>query len=286
LINRFAPHLGRVVNIVERSRQVPWYRQRRRTLAALMTGAALAAVGCLIVQPGGMGAAARGPTSNSAVEFLTNSGGSAPSSLTAIAPDSAAALDISATRRHKKTASASSMSGRSVCVRLCDGFFFPVAPVSSSADLAGHEATCEDTCPDAPTALYIQPSGSDKIEDAVSTSGAPYTALPVALRSRTTLDNTCACHRSISHSYSYSLLHDLTLRKGDSVMTPKGFVVFQGQKHLPFARNDFVALTQASMPNDNRATLLSMERASAFHRIAGKNTGSTSVQARTENAKP
>ncbi|WP_158818979.1 DUF2865 domain-containing protein [Methylocapsa sp. S129] len=234
-----------------------------------MVGAALAAAGWAVVQPGGKGAAARGPATNSAVEFLTNSGGSAPS---ATASSPAAALDISPAHKSKTmVAGATLMSGRSVCVRLCDGAFFPIAPVSSSADLAGHEASCEETCPDAPTALYIEPTGSDRIEDAVSTTGAPYTALPVALRNRTILDNTCTCHRSIAQGYSRSLLHDLTLRKGDSVMTPKGFVVFQGQKHLPFAREDFVALMQAPMPGDNRAALLAIERASATNPPIGRN---------------
>jgi hypothetical protein len=260
----------------------PERSRRRRTLAAFAIGATLAASGLLFVQPGGQGAAARGPLVNSAVEFYTNGGGGAPA---ATESPRSAALDNGPARRRKKTdAIAGLASGRSVCVRLCDGYFFPVAPISSSADLAGHQATCEETCPDAPTALYVEPAGSDKIEDAVSTSGAPYTALPVALRSRTTFDNTCACHRTLAHGYSRSLLHDLTLRKGDSVMTPGGFVVFQGQSRLPFARKDFVALAQASMPSDNRAALLAMERASAPTPAIRRN-GPRSASAQSQSPK-
>jgi Protein of unknown function (DUF2865) len=268
LIVRSSKNSRGYLDISERSHQIPSRRQPRRTLAAFMMGAAIAAAGWAIVQPGGRGAAARGPAVNSAVEFMTNPGGSTPA---AFDSPSSAALDISPAHKHRKMdANAILMSGRSVCVRLCDGFFFPIAPVSSSADLASHQATCEETCPDAPTALYIEPSGSDRIEDAISTTGAPYTALPVALRSRTTFDNTCACHRTIAHGYSRSLLHDLTLRKGDSVMTPRGFVVFQGQKRMPFARQDFVALKQAPMASDNRAALMAMERAGAANPPAGK----------------
>ena len=235
---------------------------RRRVLAAFLLGAPLAAMAWSIVLPGGRGAAAHGPAAEIASTFFTNMGGFSRS-----APDGGGrtALDAPSEHRHKQTnAGLSLTASRSVCVRLCDGFFFPVAPVSGRTDLAGHEAACESNCPDAPTALYIEPSGSDKIEDAVSTSGVPYTALPVALRSRTTLDNTCACHRAASRRYNYALLRDFTLRKGDAVMTPAGFMVFQGQKRLPFVRKDFVALSQAPMASDNRATLLAMERASAL----------------------
>jgi Protein of unknown function (DUF2865) len=235
----------------------------RRTLAAFVTGAALAAAGWLVVVPVGQGASARGPIANSAIDFLVQPGGSG-----FFSGDPAG--DASPVRT-KASAGAGLTSGRSVCVRLCDGFFFPIAPVSGRADWASHQATCQDTCPDAPTALYIEPAGSDKIEDAVSTSGAAYTALPVALRSRTTFDNTCTCHRSIAHGYSRSLLHDLTLRKGDTIMTPQGFVVFQGRSRPPFAREDFVALAQAPMSGDNRAALQAMEHASATHPIAARN---------------
>jgi hypothetical protein len=149
-------------------------------------------------------------------------------------------------------------NGRAVCVRLCDGFFFP------SATSSGGDEACAAQCPDAPTVRYTEPVGSDRIEDAVSTRGALYSALPVANRYQTTLDNTCRCRRSPTRDYSASLLNDPTLRKGDVVMTPKGFVVFQGAKTRSITSSDFVALSQApSLPKDFRAALVAMERADA-----------------------
>ena len=79
-------------------------------------------------------------------------------------------------RARKRTASLGSRSA--VCVRLCDGFYFP-SVVSSGGDEA-----CASQCPDAPTAFYSMPAGSDKIDDAVSLTGAPYSALPVANRNQ------------------------------------------------------------------------------------------------------
>ncbi len=148
--------------------------------------------------------------------------------------------------------------GRAVCVRLCDGFFFP------SATSSGGDEACAAQCPDAPTARYTEPLGSDRIEDAVSTRGALYSALPVANRYQTTSDNTCRCHRSLARGYSAAVLNDPTLRKGDVVVTPKGFLVFQGAKTRSITSSDFVALSQArSLPKDLRAALVAMERASA-----------------------
>jgi hypothetical protein len=146
--------------------------------------------------------------------------------------------------------------GKPVCVRLCDGFFFPTASVS------GGEAACAAACPDAPTALYTMPS--DHIEDAVSDAGAPYTALPVAKRYQTSLDATCACHRdAVAGNAMREIMADTTLRKGDVVMTPNGFRVYEGGGHGPSGPRDFVAPSDARLPNAERAALASMERANA-----------------------
>jgi hypothetical protein len=135
--------------------------------------------------------------------------------------------------------------GLAVCVRLCDGSFFP-----SAASSGGDEA-CAAQCPDAPAALYFERAGSDRIEDAVSADGSPYSALPTAGRYRTTLDASCRCRRSPTRDYVSAILTDPTLRKGDIVMTPKGLVVYQGAKAGPKTASDFVSLSQArSLPKD------------------------------------
>jgi hypothetical protein len=236
-------------------------------MAAFITGVAIlgACLPLLLAKSAG----ARGPISNNVYSLLLGDGGSS------------AASDASSSNQNKH-ASAGLTSGRSVCVRLCDGAFFPIAPVANHSDIANHEESCSALCPDAPTALYVEPSGSDKIEDAVSPSGAPYTALPVALRYRTIADNTCACHRTMAKAYP--LLRDRTLRKGDSVMTANGFMVFQGSPHLPYASEDFIALAAASIPKDQRATLMAMERASAVNTRGLSNGPVTTLQTNLRTA--
>ncbi len=146
--------------------------------------------------------------------------------------------------------------GKAVCVRLCDGYFFP------ASSLSGGEAACAARCPDAPTALYTMPG--DRIEDAVSSTGQSYSALPVAKRYQTTLDATCACHRaSVASDAMRELMADTTLRRGDVVMTRDGFRVYQGGGYGPSGPQDFVALSSAKLPASERAALAGMERSAA-----------------------
>jgi hypothetical protein len=144
--------------------------------------------------------------------------------------------------------------GRRVCVRLCDGGFFPIATISG---YPSEEAACQGLCPDAPTAVYREMSGSNQIDDAVSSTGETYTALPVAFRYRTTFDATCACH--LLASPTYALAQDPTLRKGDYVMTPNGLAVFAGDRDLPHRADDFIAIADAKIPLRDRDALSAMD---------------------------
>jgi len=138
---------------------------------------------------------------------------------------------------------AASAAGLPVCVRLCDGAFFPVA---TRAGKAAEEAECRSLCPDADAAVYVLPNGADDdIGRAVSNSGKPYSELPTALGYRTALDAACACHRNVAPHYS--IAGDPTLRKGDYVMTGTGIVVFEGAAGPRHRPSDFVGLYEARL---------------------------------------
>ena len=58
------------------------------------------------------------------------------------------------------------------------------------------------------------------------------------------------------------ILHDATLREGDSVMTAKGVRVFQGGSACPHKESDFLALADArDIPKAKRGALLAIEKA-------------------------
>jgi hypothetical protein len=143
-----------------------------------------------------------------------------------------------------------------VCVRLCDGFFFPLPTAAS--DVVSQGQACNSLCPDAPTEVYYR-NGAEKIEDSVSVSGKLYSALPVSLRYRSTSEETCSCHRD---AVAYAPLKDTTLKHGDAIMTPAGFMVFRGVEGIPHGTRDFTALDGAGMGSGQRGALQAMERAS------------------------
>ena len=138
---------------------------------------------------------------------------------------------------------------------------FATASFFPAASIAGGDAACAAQCPDAPTALYTMPA--DRIEDAVSLSGKPYTQLPVAKRYQTSFESTCTCHRDTVASRPKDILNDPTLRKGDVVMTADGFRVYEGGGYGASRERDFVSLSRAGLPKDERATLVAMERSGA-----------------------
>lgn len=153
---------------------------------------------------------------------------------------------------------------RSVCVRLCDGYHFPVADAPSGGGVAAHEAICSSTCPGAPTRLYVIPSGTDDISRAYSArEGRPYAALPVALRHTNKRDLTCSCRRNNESQASLvSLYRDFTLRSGDAVMTNSGFQVFRGAKQWPYKASDFTNVNSSRLAAGERRLLQRIEKAS------------------------
>ena len=84
---------------------------------------------------------------------------------------------------------------RSVCVRLCDGFFYPIH-FSTYGSLLGQDAQqCQSNCA-APAELYVYRNPGQDIEQAVSLNGSAYMDLPVALRFRKEYVTGCSCKQA------------------------------------------------------------------------------------------
>jgi hypothetical protein len=83
---------------------------------------------------------------------------------------------------------------KAVCVRTCDGSFFPVSYSAGGSRLDELQDMCRALCPNADVSLYTYSPSAD-IETAVSISGARYMDSPTALKYRKTLDSTCSCKR-------------------------------------------------------------------------------------------
>ncbi len=104
-----------------------------------------------------------------------------------IRPDDADDDDIDAPRYDSRVRS---VGGRAVCVRTCDGFFFPVQLRPGTPAEEG-EQVCQSLCPSSETKLYTMRSRD--IEDASSVEGEPYGDLPNAFLYRKRFNPACGC---------------------------------------------------------------------------------------------
>lgn len=74
---------------------------------------------------------------------------------------------------------------RTLCVRSCDGAFFPISPSTPPANFGRDAAQCQRMCPGTETELYYSKL-SEEAEDMVSTvTGKPYRDTPSAFAYRT-----------------------------------------------------------------------------------------------------
>jgi len=82
---------------------------------------------------------------------------------------------------------------RTVCVRSCDGAYFPISFATVPSRFADDERTCKNLCPNAQATLYTYHNPGEDISQAVSINGQPYSQSPNAFRFRTQYDKTCSC---------------------------------------------------------------------------------------------
>jgi Protein of unknown function (DUF2865) len=82
---------------------------------------------------------------------------------------------------------------RTVCARLCDGFYYPVNEAARPGSFLAEEMMCQSTC-SVPARLFYQklPAG-DGAGEMVSLTGERYADLPNAFRYRSEYLNACAC---------------------------------------------------------------------------------------------
>ena len=87
---------------------------------------------------------------------------------------------------------------RTVCVRTCDGYFFPISFSTSQDRFRDDEVTCQRMCPAAEVQLYSHRNPGEDMRQAVSTNGDRrlYTELPTAFKYKTEWSNACVCKQA------------------------------------------------------------------------------------------
>jgi hypothetical protein len=82
---------------------------------------------------------------------------------------------------------------KTVCVRLCDGYYFPVSFSTLPSHFSQDAEACTSKCA-APTELYYHPNPGGAMDQAVALqSNEPYTKLKTAFRYRKEYVNGCSC---------------------------------------------------------------------------------------------
>jgi len=82
---------------------------------------------------------------------------------------------------------------RTVCVRSCDGAYFPISFATVPARFPDDDKTCKALCPAAEASLYAYRNPGEDMNQAVSISGQPYSALPNAFHYRQEFNPSCSC---------------------------------------------------------------------------------------------
>src|SRR5229473_1731397 len=82
---------------------------------------------------------------------------------------------------------------RTVCVRSCDGGYFPISFATVPARFPDDEKTCKSLCPATEATLFSYRNPGEDINQAVSINGQPYSSSPNAFRYRQEFNPSCSC---------------------------------------------------------------------------------------------
>jgi hypothetical protein len=109
---------------------------------------------------------------------------------------------------------------RTVCVRLCDGYYWPISFATTPEHFARDRAKCESSC-GSPAKLYRYRNPGGEPEDMEDINGQPYTKLRTAFLYRTRYEPSCKCkadpwdREALDRHRIYAL--EASKRKGDKV---------------------------------------------------------------------
>jgi hypothetical protein len=109
---------------------------------------------------------------------------------------------------------------RTICVRTCDGFYFPVSYSTVPSKFAEDEQICRRMCPAAEVVLFSHRNPGEDVSQAVSQGGRLYSELPNAFAYRKAFNPNCGC-KAAGQTWADALKHleDTSIERGDIVVT-------------------------------------------------------------------
>lgn len=95
---------------------------------------------------------------------------------------------------------------RTMCVRQCDGYYFPIS-FSTTEQMFGRDADqCSRICPSGNAELFVHENPGGSPEDMTSLAGQSYSDTPNAFRYRRSFDKNCTCRSVTSRITTLSRL--------------------------------------------------------------------------------
>lgn len=102
------------------------------------------------------------------------------------------ARDLEVPREPATTSSVGGSTYRTMCVRLCDGYFFPISFGTTRSNFDRDAERCAASCR-SPTQLFVYPNPGGDPETMTDRLGNAYKDLPKAFEFRTKYDAACTC---------------------------------------------------------------------------------------------
>jgi len=121
---------------------------------------------------------------------------------------------------------------RTLCVRTCDGSFFPIASNASPLDFRAQAEQCQKMCPGTETELYFHSMADQETADMVSAeTGKTYKDLPTAFayRNASTKAPGCACNMAAYHQ---------EMQKQEQASRPEAEKPYSGITTIPSPQGD------------------------------------------------
>lgn len=85
---------------------------------------------------------------------------------------------------------------RTMCVRRCDGYYFPISYQTLPSRFGRDSDACQSRCA-APASLYVYRNPGGESEQMISLQGAPYAGMPNAYRYRQEYIKSCSCKEEV-----------------------------------------------------------------------------------------
>lgn len=111
-------------------------------------------------------------------------------------------------------------SYKTVCVRTCDGYYYPISFATQPNRFQEDEKACQKSCPATEVMLFAHRNPGEDISQAMSTNGQLYSSLPNAYKYRQAFDNACSC-RAPGESWAKALRNaddNNTVERGDIIV--------------------------------------------------------------------